>query len=185
MKPMPGHAIMEIESEFKVQEGSIFIPQKSRKIKGRIGRIVSWTPYPSQPYQMWMMQNGKTERVTVEHPERYNKDFEGIVGKRFLADTYRLMEVEDQLLAIVRLEHLVMSLPENVNTDVAQSGPTRCTRCKSKGELNIMLDAEGYCPMCHKDKHGEFKPGHFTPDKYGLATDRSVNEQEIQALAPW
>jgi len=53
----------------------------------------------------------------------------------------------------VRLEFIEATACEEC--EPSDSGVPRCKRCRSKGEANILLGPDGYCPVCGMNSYGE------------------------------
>lgn len=181
LTPLPGHAIVKLDSIHPSVIGLINIPQTVMRRPASIGTVLSYTPYPAHPYMMWTSRGKKT----INNPSVYNKDLKGIEGHRFLVDTFREIPHPSLRLALVRIEHLIAEIPPELDVKARVVGsPDRCTHCKSTGEMNILLDSSGYCPVCGKDAYGNKKAGSEHPDKYGLPVDKSISQEELDHLVP-
>jgi hypothetical protein len=180
LKPLPGHALCEIETQFKEQEGLIYIPKLGRRVKGKIGRCLAITLWSDVP--AWIWKNG--HKVLVDHACHMNGMYDEIGGRRVAFEAYGEFHWGDKLLANVRLEHIVAEIAEDVDAKVEGDvgGVPRCTHCRSKGELNIMLDSSGYCPECGQNARGERKDG--KPDQYGIPLNDRITDDEKEAFDP-
>jgi hypothetical protein len=180
IRPLPGHAVCEIESQFKDKEGLIVIPRTGQRLKGKIGRVVTVTLWCQAPAFIW--RKGKKE--LVQKPWILNADYEGIEDSRVAFEQYAEMQHSGKTWAVVRLEHMVAVVDDEADAKI--EGITgevpRCPRCRSRGELNIMLDGKGYCPECGKNPAGDVRDG--KKDKYGIPLSDRVSDEEKEAFDP-
>jgi len=134
-------------SEF---EGVIEIPETARRVLGKIGVCCGWSPYKHRLYQLWV--DGRMQ--TVEDAWKRNNVYAGMEGKKVIIETARLITAS---LYDVKLEHIVAIDPNGEAQWALEKDVERCSRCRSAGEFNMMMDSDGYCIQCGCNSRGEHK----------------------------
>jgi len=147
LKPLQGHAFVGMETKYGDMEGIIWIPEKARRVLGKIGICTAYTPWEKKLYEVW--EEGK---LVAREAYRWNDLYEGIIGKQVVIETGRIIQ---GCLYDVRLEHIHAIDPDCEAEFVMDHEIPRCPRCKSKGELNILLGSDGYCPVCQMNTAGD------------------------------
>jgi len=158
----------------------IIIPGTGRRLKGKIGRIVAITLWGRQPAFVW--KDGK--KVLLDKPWLLNSDYDQMQGRRVAFEQYAEFMHQGSVWANVRLEHMVAIVDDAVDAKVESEvgGVARCPRCRSRGELNIMLDSKGYCPECGQNPKGDVRDG--KKDQYGIPLSDSISDDEKEAFDP-
>jgi hypothetical protein len=180
LRPLPGHALVEVESQYQAQEGLIIIPGTGRRLKGKIGRVVTLTLWGRQPAYVW--KDGR--KVLLDKPWILNSDYDQMSGRRVAFEQYAEFQHQGRTWANVRLEHMVALVDDAADAKVEgiAGAVPRCPRCRSAGELNIMLYGKGYCPACGKNPAGDMRDG--KPDKYGIPLSDKISDEEKEAFDP-
>ena len=151
MKLLPGTALIELASSRGEKVGLIHIPKYLQKVMGRIGKCVDVALYPeNQRLLIW--KGGKKRWVDAW---KDNATFKDMVGSTCVVDTGRLFEMNGKYLFLCRLEHILAIIPPGSTASVIENVVERCLFCKSeKGEMNMLMDNDGYCIQCRRDKNG-------------------------------
>lgn len=157
--PLPGYCFAELDGEMDESVGGIVIPEASdyRNRMGFVGTVV-------------------VEHAVI-HPRKH-ASIRGTVGRklafaqfggeRFFWKGRRLVKYPLRVSHLLAVYYEGAWIPlahdgSHTTTMSAEPGVRRCRTCKSKGEGNILLDGDGFCPQCRKDEVGRPAP---------LATDR-------------
>lgn len=144
----PGHALVGMKARYGDFEGQIAIPDsaRSKTTVGRLGQVCSVNPYPEYQNNL-VFERGK---LVARPAWKMNKTYTDLLGKFVICQNASLLWGE---LYSVRLEFIESIAPEDI--EATEAAVQRCYQCKSKGEANILLGADGYCPICGMNKYKE------------------------------
>lgn len=154
--PLPGNCFVELQSRHRLREQMIWVPEVGLRLRGLLGLVREVSLWKrGQP--AWVYSRG----IPIYRPNawRMNRLFWKLRGKTVVVGMGTATEVKvgEEYLHVVRLEHIDAIVP--ARTKVTESfEPARCSRCRSGGEGNILLDADGYCPQCGLNASGVRKP---------------------------
>ncbi|MHC4616323.1 MAG: hypothetical protein ACYTEQ_01080 [Planctomycetota bacterium] len=148
--PLPGWALIGMNMQYGDREGQIRIPESawSRTPLGRVGYVASITPYPEGVASLVYEHGELVPRPAWRDNERYIA----------LLDKYVICRKAKWLtgnLHRCRLEFIDSVVPERCRPKASELG--RCVRCQTKGEANMLLGADGYCPVCGMNAAGAHK----------------------------
>lgn len=144
----PGHALIGMKPRYGDFEGQIAIPgsARSRQTIARLGQVCSVNPYPEGKDSM-VYEKGK---LVPKPAWRDNDLYTGLLGQYVLVRNP--VRVFGELFT-VRLEFIESTAFEDMEPQA--SDVKRCFQCRSKGEANILLGPDGYCPVCGYNEYHE------------------------------
>jgi len=174
IRPRQGHCFIKPESRLQ-DLGGLVLPDAIKSYRGKIGIVTDITLWidDGRLYQIWV-----SGRLRTCPAGQYNKEFADLVGKRVYVETGRLFTWNKEERLECRLDHVLAVLPDRgeIEAQVDVGGIPRCSRCKSeKGELNMLLDNDGYCLKCGMNDRGERRTGPV--DKYGLPLEELTQKE--------
>lgn len=144
----PGFALIGMKPRYGDFDGQICIPNaaRSRATTGRIGLVCSVNPYPEGRNSL-IFEQGKL----VSRPAwRMNEWYTSLLEKHVVCRNATMVW---GWLYSVRLEFIESLACEEAEASADEVG--RCMRCRSKGEANILLGQDGYCPVCGFNAYDE------------------------------
>lgn len=152
LRPLPGYCIIRLDAAMNAIESGIVIPHTAQRARGFSGLCVSACA-------------GREDTPIAGEA----------VGKRVLLETWagRLVGWGGEDLFITKIKNILAILPEDAGKVKIESGTEygvrRCRRCKSRdGEGNIILDGEGYCPVCGLNDAGDRPHTETVMDEDGM-----------------
>jgi hypothetical protein len=158
-KPLPGRAFVRLESQLLASYDGLVLPEAVKKRPGKSGIVIAWEPYPDASFRAFLRG-----RLVTRNWSCFNKQFEGMIGKRVVCDAGQIMQIKEgndnKQIYIVRLEHIILILDRSIEVeqrDIHFNGVPRCRWCKSAGEDNMILDNLGYCPACNLNTEGHHR----------------------------
>lgn len=166
MRPMPGFALIELETPITESEG-IVIPEAYRKRITRIGKVIATNPgFPHKCNDCGFVQTSGRScnkchgnvRITRATPVQADP----IENRRVTIDPNAALSPITSTLIVVANDAITGILEDDatVGKFSSDSGIHRCTFCGPAmpgASLGVMLvqDATGwYCPVCHKYEDG-------------------------------
>lgn len=138
--PLCGNVIVELKSKLQANEGGIVIPESVRGQKDYNGKVVAV-----------YLKEGNGKGANIPHAE--------LLDKTVILDTYagRQFDIGDRSYLIVPAKNIAAIVEGAENIAVApMNSIERCRYCRSKGEGNMILDHDGRCPTCGRDKNGQY-----------------------------
>jgi hypothetical protein len=122
----------------------------------------------------------------------------GLLGCRcvFATWTGREFEHNKEKLTRYRLSRSdVLAVLDDVNitedageVTVCGDGLPRCPRCRSEGQGNLLLDGDGYCIRCRRNRAGDIEPQYHyqTADGNTVTTRKpvTVSDEEAEVMSP-
>jgi len=176
--PLPGRAFVGMNPQYADFDGCIAIPLTAQKrTQGRIGQVISVTLYPVNKLSI-VFKHGKTHSVPAF---KDNDQYADLLGEYVVCRNATLVH---SMIYEVRLEHIMSIVPEDAIPE-SEDVP-RCKRCRSKGEANIILGGDGYCPVCgfdEADRHIS-QDCIMVPSEYGdmQIANPHLSESDIDAF---
>jgi len=158
MNAIHGTVIIKPVETRKEQEGLIYIPKVARRVKSKIGKVVSIEPYPvGGSVRIWKGGKRRWHKPTKqEAQEQLSLKGEYILveeGQQFIGD-------DKQSYIKARVEHIIAVVDEPEAAELVPEVAERCPRCKSNGESNLLLDDKGYCLKCGLNTAGDRRQDH-------------------------
>lgn len=83
-----------------------------------------------------------------------DKDILSAIGKRVLLRTAISFQYDEKMYFLVKINQILAIVEGNWTVKIVDP-IERCQWCKSSGEGNMLLDNNGYCITCGKNKYGE------------------------------
>ena len=170
----PGYALVGMKPRYGDFEGQLEIPgsARSRATIARLGLVCSVNPYPEGEDSL-IYEKGKL----VARPAWVrNADYTSLTGQYVLVRN--AVRVIGELFS-VRLEFIESTASEDV--EPKQSDVKRCFQCRSKGEGNIILGSDGYCPICGYNEYHEHRDEQNLREMF--ANDRDLEDHIIHIPA--
>jgi co-chaperonin GroES (HSP10) len=162
VKPLPGNMIVKLESLYK-DTGLIKVPERYKKAPHLIGRIVALS---------MRLDDKRTLGVDLQPGNRIIVTPLG--GRRLSEDTWVYpisLARKDERGKKYRDSGVLAIVPDSVDMSAHSQDIERCQFCGDvNGSKQNMLMADGICPRCGKNSHGEI------PDNSMKVTDAEVEE---------
>lgn len=163
--PPPGRAFVMMREQYYDYEDAVTLSENARMRSslGRVGVIMAVSRYP-EGQDSWVYEEGfKVPKQAWRENNKYNS----LLGKWVLVRNAKMLW---DRLYVVRLEFIECEVPEECVPECSEV--SRCKRCPSTGEANILIGPDGYCPVC----------GYDASDRHITQKEMSASEVEIDHM---
>ncbi len=165
LKALSGRCIIELEALPKDEMvNGIWLPQKERSIAD-VGKCIDAKP-------------GKREEALAATILNKRVGLKPGFGRHFV--------LGDKEYAVAYIRDAIAIFPKKADL-TSTTGVERCRYCPSKGEANIILDGDGICPTCGKNRAGKKHRDHTHTmsdgeREIGTRFEQSCSEEEEHEL---